>query len=275
MGDAIAEFFRFVGDLTAKKIAGFVLLLSVVLLIVWTVEKQSSWFALARLERGHRLLAEIAAVERAGPMEAETHEIHRQIKSQLRALLNTPSPPLTLTAYPAALGSSVKTRLAAFVAGALPSLVALFLVMAGTKRGGRASAFLGALALGALCGAANAILPPATNAWVGYVFRPLGIFMAVSVLLPALFAFVSVRRTAIRKTILNNLRQLSAAFDQFTLEHGVSEARFGQIVGPSGYITKLQSVAGEDYSSVPLRSGAKVWSVRTAKGEVVEFNRGG
>jgi hypothetical protein len=68
-------------------------------------------------------------------------------------------------------------------------------------------------------------------------------------------AFEKVRRTSMEKAILNNLRQLAAAADQFFLENGVAKVKLEQLVGPDKYIKKLNPVDGEDYSKLDLTQG--------------------
>lgn len=86
-------------------------------------------------------------------------------------------------------------------------------------------------------------------------------------------AFERVRRTSMEKAILNNLRQLAAAADQYFLEEGVRTVTFGQIVGPDKYIKKLQSVDGEDYQSLDLSASAKTWTITSESGIKVTYER--
>ncbi len=51
-------------------------------------------------------------------------------------------------------------------------------------------------------------------------------------------------------TILNNLRQLAAARDQFMLENGRPPASLDDLVGETKFIRRLDPIAGEDYSLV-------------------------
>jgi hypothetical protein len=76
----------------------------------------------------------------------------------------------------------------------------------------------------------------------------------------------------VHKRILNNLRQLSAAADQFFLEHGVMRVTYDQLVGPGKdkYIRAIVPVDGEDYRSISFEQG-KPLTVRTAGGHVVSF----
>jgi type IV pilus assembly protein PilA len=66
----------------------------------------------------------------------------------------------------------------------------------------------------------------------------------------AIPAFQKVRAASQSKTILNNLRQLNAAAQQYYLENGVATVAYGSLVGPTLYIKQIQVVAGETYSSL-------------------------
>jgi type IV pilus assembly protein PilA len=68
----------------------------------------------------------------------------------------------------------------------------------------------------------------------------------------AIPAFQKVRQSSQDKAVLNNLRQLGAASDQYFLENGVSTVASSQLVGtsPSNYIKQIQTVAGETYQGV-------------------------
>jgi hypothetical protein len=71
----------------------------------------------------------------------------------------------------------------------------------------------------------------------------------------AIPAFQKVRTASQEKAVLNNLRQLAAASDQYYLENNVTTVRLDQLIGPDKYIRMLNPVAGEDYSEVVLKQG--------------------
>ena len=66
----------------------------------------------------------------------------------------------------------------------------------------------------------------------------------------AIPAFRKVRASSQDKAVLNNLRQLSAAADQYFLENGGSTASYSDLVGTNStqYIKALQTVAKETYT---------------------------
>ena len=68
----------------------------------------------------------------------------------------------------------------------------------------------------------------------------------------AIPAFSKVRDSSQEKAIINNMRQLSAAADQFCLEQGKTVATFNDLVGtgPEKYIREIYPVNGETYPTV-------------------------
>ncbi|HZL45049.1 MAG TPA: prepilin-type N-terminal cleavage/methylation domain-containing protein [Opitutaceae bacterium] len=63
----------------------------------------------------------------------------------------------------------------------------------------------------------------------------------------AIPAFQKVRANSQDKAVLNNMRQLGAAADQYYLEAGTSSAAITSLVGPSNYVKALNTVANESY----------------------------
>ena len=64
----------------------------------------------------------------------------------------------------------------------------------------------------------------------------------------AIPAFQKVRQSSREKTIENNVRQISAAVDQYALENGVSTVALDDLIGPNSFIKNpIVSVAGEEY----------------------------
>ena len=74
----------------------------------------------------------------------------------------------------------------------------------------------------------------------------------------------------IKKAILNNLRMLSAASDQYYLENGVTRTTYDALVGPTKYIKQINVADGEDYRSVELAQGKKL-IVTTAGGYTTTY----
>ena len=63
----------------------------------------------------------------------------------------------------------------------------------------------------------------------------------------AIPAFQKVRQQSQDKAVLNNIRQMSAAADQYFLENGVSTVVFFNLIGPTKYVKALNTVANEWY----------------------------
>lgn len=73
-----------------------------------------------------------------------------------------------------------------------------------------------------------------------------------------------------KKAILNNLRQLGAAADQYYLENGTSHATLADLVGPTRYVKALNPVDGEDYSRIEFSQGKEL-TVTTPNGVTVSY----
>lgn len=88
------------------------------------------------------------------------------------------------------------------------------------------------------------------------VYNPVTIGFVAAMAIPA---FQKVRQSSQEKAVTNNLRQLSAAADQYYLETGKTSATYADLVGPQKYIRRIDAVVGEDYrtiifkQNVPLR----------------------
>ena len=75
----------------------------------------------------------------------------------------------------------------------------------------------------------------------------------------------------IKRAMLNNLRQLSAAADQFYLENGKKTAAFDELVGPLKYVKKIEPLAGENYRAIEFAQG-KPLTITTADGYSMSYN---
>ena len=63
----------------------------------------------------------------------------------------------------------------------------------------------------------------------------------------AIPAFQKVRVASQDKAVLNNMRILAAAADQYFTEKGTSMVLFSSLVGSSAYVKSFNAVAGETY----------------------------
>jgi type IV pilus assembly protein PilA len=87
----------------------------------------------------------------------------------------------------------------------------------------------------------------------------------------AIPAFQKVRETSQEKAILNNLRQLASAADQYFLENGVTQVASADLVGTDKYVKVINAVAGESYTGT-IQQGNDIQATGGAPGTVsVEF----
>jgi type IV pilus assembly protein PilA len=79
----------------------------------------------------------------------------------------------------------------------------------------------------------------------------------------AIPAFQKVRASSQEKAIINNLRQISSAAQQYFLENGVSQVTSAQLVGAGLYITQIATVADEEYPSPITQSQTQISATST------------
>ncbi len=85
----------------------------------------------------------------------------------------------------------------------------------------------------------------------------------------AIPAFNKVRTTSQQKAVLNNLRQIASAADQYFLETGKTSVTVSELVGPQAYIRQLDPVMGEDYSQMVITTETETISITLPDGRVV------
>lgn len=73
-----------------------------------------------------------------------------------------------------------------------------------------------------------------------------------------------------KRAILNNLRQLAAAADQYYLENGTNHATLAQLVGPNNYVKVVNPVDGEDYGRLEFSQGKEL-TITTPNGVTVSY----
>jgi RNA polymerase sigma factor (sigma-70 family) len=78
----------------------------------------------------------------------------------------------------------------------------------------------------------------------------------------------------LKQHILNNLRQIDAARTQYKLENNSDPGSVDILVGDNGYIRRLSTVGGEDYSGLSMGPG-QVLTVTTPDGTVVTYDPSG
>ncbi len=88
----------------------------------------------------------------------------------------------------------------------------------------------------------------------------------------AIPAFQKVRASSQDKAVLNNLRQLSSAADQYFLEKGATSVLSTELVGTnsSQYVKQIQSVANETYTDT-INQGQGVSAAGVAGARTITF----
>jgi hypothetical protein len=75
----------------------------------------------------------------------------------------------------------------------------------------------------------------------------------------------------VEKAILNNLRQLCAAADQFYLENGKTSVTYDELVGPTKYVKVIEPRDGENYRAIVFAQG-KPLKVTTSGGYTMSYD---
>lgn len=99
------------------------------------------------------------------------------------------------------------------------------------------------------------------------VYNPVTLGLIAAVAVPA---FQKTRTAAQDRAVLNNLRPLAAAADQFYLEHGAMSAAFDDLVGPQRHLKVVQPVLGENDRALRFVQGQPP-RVRLRDGRVIEY----
>ena len=76
----------------------------------------------------------------------------------------------------------------------------------------------------------------------------------------------------IERQVLNNLRQISAAADQYFLENGGYETTVDTLVGPDKYIRAITAVVGEDYAAIGVIRQARDFAVSAPDGVLYTYD---
>jgi type IV pilus assembly protein PilA len=86
----------------------------------------------------------------------------------------------------------------------------------------------------------------------------------------AIPAFNKVRQDARAKTILNNLRQVASAGQQYLLDKGVTQATYSQLRN-DGRFPEIKPVASEVYTGLSVAQGGVKLTATAAGGQRVVY----
>lgn len=84
------------------------------------------------------------------------------------------------------------------------------------------------------------------------VYNPITVGLMAAMAIPA---FQKVRVASQDKAIMNNLRQLNAAANQYYMEQAASTTTYNNLVGPTKYVKAVTPVMGEDYRTLRFQKG--------------------
>lgn len=97
---------------------------------------------------------------------------------------------------------------------------------------------------------------------------------AAAVAAPAKNLSIGLTPRELKQEIMNNLRQISAARDQFRLENNSYPGSVATLVGDTSYIRRIRTAAGEDYSNLSMGDN-QVLTVTTPDGTAVTYDPSG
>lgn len=102
------------------------------------------------------------------------------------------------------------------------------------------------------------------------VYNPVTVGLMAAMAIPA---FQKVRQNAQQKAVLENLRTLYDAAEQYYIINGATSTSYDQLVGPGKYVKSIEPVAGEEYRYVVFRKGVPL-AVRLPDGRMVVYPEG-
>jgi type IV pilus assembly protein PilA len=98
-------------------------------------------------------------------------------------------------------------------------------------------------------------------------YNPVTVGLLAAMAIPA---FQKVKTSSQEKTVMNNLRQLASAADQYYLEEGRTTATYDDLVGPNKYVRMLKPVDGEDYTQIKFKANQPL-QVQLSSGKVIQY----
>lgn len=270
----LEQLLRYLEDLSARRFFGLLIFLLVLAGAALYYERYTANFALTRLEKASALLKELESSKYEGQSSKELAEMHREIAMQLRGLLVNEREKSQTAEVKSDFSFPIPERVLlwkTFAGGALWLLLAILILIFSSDKSAKFAGFLGFLILAIPFSVLGGLLPTIYWPWFNLIVYPLlssGLIILPAILIPA---FKKVRDTSREKAILNNLRMISAAADQFFLENGVAEVELSQLVGSDKYIKSIISVAGEVYDGMSIQQGQAIHVV-TKEGKKIVYN---
>lgn len=273
---------QFVADTVTNLIASFntrrafslVIILMIFGTAAWTIDYYADFTRISRLDRATALLERLQALE-GKTLSAELETVRLQIAGELKNL-TAPAVENPVDGNSNALKEWIGRNWKKFIAGAVPWLLFSLLMLPAALKGETASigAFFAFQILTVFFGALVAVIPPVGNRFVDLLLIPWGLLVFVAIVpiaIASVSAFRKVRESSKQKAILNNLRMLSAAADQYFLEKGLSYVEIDQLIGleQEKYIKALTPIEGETYQQI-IRQGEPLVAVRPS-GEKVTW----
>jgi len=253
-------------------------LITVILILgaaAWTVDYYTDYTRLARLEKTLSMLERLDALERRGETSKDLVKMRETVVFQL-SLPNSPQAISTQSPLDTATFAAWFAKVwGKFLAGGLPWFLASLGMLPNIfKREKNALAGFVVLQFVAMFfGFVAAIIPPTGYFAVDYVLIPWGLLFLLAVVpisVAGIAAYKKVRESSLQKAIFNNLRQISAAADQWFLENGVNEVSISELVGPARFIKSLPSVDGESYDGLVIKMGQPIEVMRRS-GESIRY----
>jgi hypothetical protein len=268
----LEQLLRYLEDLTARRFFTLLIVMSLLIGAALFYERYTANFALARLEKASLLLKELESSKYEASSSKELAEMHHEMSLQLHALL--------VKEREKAQTAEVKSEFPIpehvlfwkmLAGGAIWLILGIAMLLFSPGKDAKLSGSFGFLILAASFALLGGLLPTIYWPWFNLFIYPLlsaGLIILPAILIPA---FKKVRDTSREKAILNNLRQISAAADQYFLENGVAEVELAQLIGPEKYIRNIVSVAGEKYDGMKIQQGQEIYVV-TKEGKRIGYN---
>lgn len=267
----LQPFAELVATFNFRRAMSLIALMTILGAAAWSVDSYTDYSRISRLERILNLMERLDAMERRGAMGSELSQTKANMLAELSKISTQPG-----KVAPAQKGEFVdwfRRIWPKFVFGGLPWFaVSLFALPSVFKREKSAAAgFVALQFLTLFFGFVVSIIPATGSRVIDFIVIPWGILFAVGIVpisMSAVNGFRRSREASIQRAIMNNLRQIAAASDQYFLEHGVSEVFLDQIVGPDKLIRALAAVDGEQYEGLHIKQGEALVVCRKSGEEV-------